>query len=90
MYSLIVHKKAAKFLESRNSSTKGIIAKKLELLKENPYTHPLLDTKKLKGVENVFRLRIGTIRIIYQVIEQKLLILVISAGVREDVYKKKQ
>lgn len=89
MYSLIIYKKAAKFLKSRNSSTKGIIAKKLDLLKENPYTHPLLDIKKLKGVENVFRLRIGTIRIIYQVIEQELLILVISAGGRGDVYKKK-
>lgn len=70
MYSLIIYKKAAKFLKSRNSSTKGIIAKKLELLIENPFTHPLLDIKKLKGVKNVFRLRIGTIRIIYQVIEQ--------------------
>lgn len=89
MYSLIIYKKAAKFLKSRNSSTKGIIANKLDLLKENPYTHPLLDIKKLKGVENVFRLRIGTIRIIYQVIEHELLILVISAGVRGDVYKKK-
>jgi mRNA interferase RelE/StbE len=89
MYSLIIHKKAAKFLKSRNSSSKRIIVKKLELLKENPYTHPLLDIKKLKGVENVFRLRIGTIRIIYQVEEQKLLILVISAGGRGDVYKKK-
>lgn len=70
MYSLIIYKKTAKFLKSRNSSTKGIIAKNLELLKENPFTHPLLDIKKLKGVKNVFRLRIGTIRIIYQVIEQ--------------------
>jgi mRNA interferase RelE/StbE len=89
MYSLIIHKKAAKFLKSRNSSTKRIIVKKLELLKENPYSHPLLDIKKLKGVENVFRLRIGTIRIIYQVEEQELLILVISADGRGDVYKKK-
>lgn len=89
MYSLIIHKKAAKFLKSRNSSTKRIIVKKLELLKENPYTHPLLDIKKLKGVEKVLRLRIGTIRIIYQVEEQELLILVISAGGRGDVYKKK-
>ncbi|WP_372947422.1 type II toxin-antitoxin system RelE family toxin [Mariniphaga sp.] len=89
MYSLVIHKKAAKFLKSRNSSTKRIIVKKLELLKENPYTHQLLDIKKLIGVENVFRLRIGTIRIIYQIEKQELLILVISAGKRGDVYKKK-
>ncbi len=89
MYSLVIHKKAAKFLKSRNSSTKSIIGEKLELLKINPYAHPLLDIKKLKGVENVFRLRVGTIRIIYQLEEQELLILVISAGGRGDVYKKK-
>jgi mRNA interferase RelE/StbE len=90
MYSLIIHKKAVKFLNSRNPSSKRIIAKKLELLKENPYSHPLLDIKKLKGIENVFRLRIGTVRIIYQVIKNDLLILVISAGGRGDIYNEKQ
>jgi len=88
MYALIIHKKAAKFLKSCNPSTKRIIAKKLELLKENPHSHPLLDIKKLKGIKNVFRLRIGTIRIIYQFTEKDLLVLVISAGGRGDVYNK--
>ncbi len=87
MYSLIIHKKAAKFLKSRNSSTKRTIKRKLDLLKEDPFSHEQLDIKKLKGIENMYRLRIGTIRIIYQVEEHKLLILVISAGTRGDVYK---
>jgi mRNA-degrading endonuclease RelE of RelBE toxin-antitoxin system len=42
----------------------------------------------MKGIEGVFRLRSGKIRIIYQVKESELLILVITAGFRGDVYKK--
>jgi len=88
MYTLVIHKKAAKFLKSRNLSTKKLIKKKLDLLKEDPFAHSQLDIKKLKGLENIYRLRIGIIRIIYQVEKHKLLILIISAGARGDVYKK--
>ncbi len=88
MYTLKIHKKAVKFFKSRSISEKGLIKIKLNLLKENPYSHPQLDIKKLKGSEDVFRLRIGKIRIIYQIKHDDLLILVISAGARGDVYKK--
>lgn len=88
MYSLKIHKDALKFLQSRSVSERKIIKTKLNLLTENPFTHSLLDIKKIKGVEGVFRLRTGKIRIIYQVKESDLLILVIAAGVRGDIYKK--
>jgi len=87
MYLLKIHKEALKFLESRNVSEKKIIKAKLNLLTENPFNHPRLDIKKMKGVESVFRLRSGKIRIIYQVKGKDLLIFVITAGVRGDVYK---
>lgn len=88
MYSLKIHKEALKFIQSRSVSKKKIIKTKLNLLTENPFTHPRLDIKKMKGEEGVFRLRSGKIRIIYQVKETELLILVITAGFRGDVYKK--
>lgn len=88
MYSLKIHKEALKFIQSRSVSEKKIIKTKLNLLTENPFTHPRLDIKKMKGEEGVFRLRSGKIRIIYQVKETELLILVITAGFRGDVYKK--
>ncbi len=88
MYHLKIHKKALKFLKSRNSSERNQIETKLEFLKEDPISHPQLDVKKMKGVENTFRLRIGRIRIIYLIINDELLILVISAGVRGEIYKK--
>lgn len=89
MYTIKIHKKAVKFLKSRTPLEKKIIREKLEYLKENPFVHPQLDIKKMKGEDNLLRLRIGRIRILYQVVEGELLILVISAGARGDVYKKK-
>lgn len=87
MYSLKIHKEALKFIQSRSVSERKIIKTKLDLLTENPFTHPRLDIKKMKGVEDVFRLSSGKIRIIYQIKESELLILVIAAGFRGDVYK---
>jgi mRNA interferase RelE/StbE len=88
MYTLKIHKKAVEFFKSRSISERGFIKIKLDFLAENPYSHPQLDIKKLKGNEDVFRLRIGKIRIIYQIKNDDLIILVFSAGARGDVYKK--
>ena len=45
-----------------------------------------LDIKKLKGYQNVFRLRKGELRIIYQVINKKILIINIARR-KENTYK---
>ena len=89
MYSLKIHKSVLKFLKSRNSSEKKTIQTKLNLLKDNPFSHQYLDIKRIKGNREYYRLRIGKIRIIYQVIDTKLIILVMSAGSRGNIYKKK-
>ena len=87
MYSLKISKKAIKFLQSRGASERKIIKKKLNLLKENPNSHELLDVKKLKNKGDYYRLRIGKMRIVYQILNKKLIIFVISAGNRGDIYK---
>lgn len=89
MYSLKIHKRAVRFFKSRSNSERKLIKVKLDLLVENPYSHPQLDIKRLKGIEEVFRLRIGKIRIIYLVRNSELLILIISAGTKGDIYKNK-
>jgi len=87
MYSLKISKKALKFLQSRSASDRKIIKQKLNLLRENPNSHELLDVKKLKHKGEYYRLRIGKMRIVYQILNEKLIILVISAGNRGDIYK---
>ena len=44
--------------------------------------------RKLKGEEDVYRVRQGNYRIIYEVIENKLIVLVLKIGHRKDIYKK--
>jgi mRNA interferase RelE/StbE len=44
--------------------------------------------RKLKGEEHTFRIRQGNYRIIYEVINKKLTILVLKIGHRKDIYKK--
>ena len=43
--------------------------------------------EKLEGVEALYRLRIGDYRIVYQIREQVLLILVVRVGHRREVYR---
>lgn len=44
--------------------------------------------RKLKGEEDVYRVRQGNYRIIYEVIDSKLIVLVLKIGHRKDIYKK--
>ncbi len=43
--------------------------------------------KKLKGQKNAWRIRIGDYRIIYEIEDKQLRILVIAIGHRKDIYK---
>jgi len=59
------------------------IIQKLEDLKTTPLP---VGIKKLSGIDNLYRLRIGDYRVIYQVEHKILLILVLKIGDRKEVY----
>ncbi|MDO8555279.1 MAG: type II toxin-antitoxin system RelE/ParE family toxin [bacterium] len=46
-----------------------------------------LDIKKLKGREDIFRIRKGNVRIIYQIIENNKIFILAIERRREDTYK---
>ncbi|GGP10031.1 type II toxin-antitoxin system RelE family toxin [Oceanobacillus neutriphilus] len=54
-------------------------------LSENPYR--LKDVKKLKG-DSAYRKRVGDFRMIFDIIDQKLVINVLKVDNRGQVYKK--
>lgn len=43
--------------------------------------------RKIKGQDDCFRLRQGDYRLVYAVIDDRLVILIVRAGHRKDVYK---
>jgi mRNA interferase RelE/StbE len=57
----------------------------IENLSENPFSE---QTKKLKGVESTYRLRIGDYRVIYQVELLNKKVIVYYVRHRKEVYKK--
>ncbi len=44
--------------------------------------------EKLGGVDNLYRVRVGDYRIVYQVSDEVLLVLVVTIGHRGDVYRR--
>jgi len=63
----------------------GRIIKGVESLAENPFPPGI---KKLAGSEYTYRLRIGDYRVIYEVVNNQLVIEVIRVRHRKDVYRK--
>jgi mRNA interferase RelE/StbE len=61
-------------------------AEALHMLSQNPYSE-LLKVKKLKGAEDLYRIRLGEYRIVYEIRKKRLVILVIKIGNRREVYR---
>lgn len=60
------------------------LGRRIDSLAENPRPQGI---KKLAGEEDLFRLRVGDYRIIYQIQEKRLVVLVVGVGHRADVYR---
>ncbi|NOZ91048.1 MAG: type II toxin-antitoxin system RelE/ParE family toxin [Epsilonproteobacteria bacterium] len=86
MYSIILRKKVIKFINSRTPKDKNRIKAKFLELENNPYpTNEKADIKKLQGRIG-FRLRVGSYRFIYEVVDTELIIYMEEADNRGDIY----
>jgi mRNA interferase RelE/StbE len=61
------------------------IIESIEILAINPFPE---GHRKLAGEMDTYRVRQGNYRIIYEVVEKKLVILVLKVGHRKDIYRK--
>ncbi len=43
--------------------------------------------KKLSGLDDLYRIRVGDYRIVYQIHDDRLIVLVVRIGHRKDVYR---
>lgn len=82
MYQIIIKKKAKKFIDKLPINERKRIAYAIEQLPNGE------DIKKLKGHDELLRLRVGEYRIIYSVDNGKLIVYVVDAGNRGDIYKR--
>lgn len=82
MYKIIIKKKAKKFIDKLPQNEKRRIVEALEKLPNGE------DIKILRGYDNFLRLRVGEYRIIYTVDHGELIVIVIDAGNRGQIYNK--
>lgn len=61
------------------------IIEKIQILGINPFPE---GCRKLKDLHGVYRVRQGKYRIIYEVHENRLIVIVLKIGHRKDIYKK--
>lgn len=85
-YEIVFKKSAAKELQALPQKVQQKILDAVQLLSLNPYTE-LLQIKKMKGADSLYRVRIQDYRVIY-VIENRLIkVTIVKIGHRKEVYE---
>lgn len=82
MYQIIIKKKAKKFIDKLPADERRRVVSAIERLPNGE------DIKKLKGYDNLLRLRVGDYRIVYTIDNGKLIVYVIDIDNRGDIYKR--
>jgi mRNA interferase RelE/StbE len=85
-YRIEFKKSAQKEFDKLPQKVQGKVMDALTLLAANPFSE-LLRIKKLKGAESLYRFRIGDYRVVYEVRQGIVLIIVIKIGHRKEVYR---
>lgn len=85
MYSLVLHPRAKKFLSKLSKKDARPVVDKIDLLIRDPFT-PSLDIKKMATTQRSFRLRVGRIRVIYEVDTDKKRVYINDIDYRGSVY----
>jgi mRNA interferase RelE/StbE len=85
VYEVVFKKSAAKELQSLPQKVQQKIIDAVQLLSLNPYTE-LLQIKKMKGADSLYRVRIQDYRVIYLIENQIIKVTIIKIGHRKEVY----
>lgn len=80
-YRIQIDKPALKFLQKQPQAQRERLLRAIQGLPNNG------DIKPMGGHENLYRLRVGTFRVLYTIIGDLLIVRVLNIGNRGDVYK---
>jgi mRNA interferase RelE/StbE len=82
-YEVLVEPAARRTLSKLPQPVRARLVQRMETLATNPRP---VGAVKLAG-HNAYRVRVGDYRIIYSIIDDRLLILIVDVGHRRDVYR---
>ncbi|MFZ2544382.1 MAG: type II toxin-antitoxin system RelE/ParE family toxin [Candidatus Saccharimonadales bacterium] len=84
MYTILYRKSAEKELRKLDKDTLKRIVMKIQKLTDNSRPDGVT---KLSGSANLYRIRQGDYRIIYQIKDDALIVIVVKIGHRRDAYR---
>jgi len=84
-YRIEFSHRAAKAYRVLPEEMRRRIEPKIDALAENPRPH---GARKIEGQETAFRLRVGDYRIVYEVHDRALIVMVMIVGHRREVYRR--
>ncbi|MGH7794224.1 MAG: type II toxin-antitoxin system RelE family toxin [Candidatus Binatia bacterium] len=77
--------RAERDFKSLDGSVRGRIKQRIDSLGENPFPSGI---KKIEGEDELYRLRVGDYRVLYQVKGKVLLVLIVRIGHRREIYRR--
>ena len=84
MYTVFIERYAQKQLMKLSVTEIPFIKEAIASLAVNPRP---IGYKKLKG-EHAWRIRVGNYRVIYEIYDEQVIVVVITIGHRKDVYRR--
>jgi len=83
MYEMVFTRKSSDFIISLQKGYKEKLKYVLGKLKEDPFSHPY---RKIRGETNLYRIRLGKYRLLYEVDEDKERVVILKIDKRSKVY----
>ncbi|MFO1433778.1 MAG: type II toxin-antitoxin system RelE/ParE family toxin [Candidatus Competibacteraceae bacterium] len=85
-YTVILNAAARKALAKLSTKVRERILRALIFLEKDPYHSA--NIKKLEGLDNAYRLRVGDYRVLYEIQGERLVVLVIRIAHRREAYRR--
>lgn len=83
-YTVLFRSSAARQLRKLDRPIRVRISTVIDSLASNPRP---VGAEKFRGEESILRLRVGDYRILYQIVDDRLIVLVVRVGHRREVYR---
>ena len=83
-YSVEVTRTAEKQLRRIAKRDRSRLVEAIQGLADRPRPH---SARKLQGYDDVYRIRVGQYRVVYEVFEDRVIVIVLKVGHRKDIYK---
>lgn len=82
-YDIAISQTAEKQLKKLNPDDQRRVVRAIVALADEPNPR---GSRKLSGYDDVFRIRVGSYRVIYSVSGKRLVVIILKIGHRKDVY----